>query len=116
MELCQVPPGQFIRKHIPQDKTNSILGFSTMSPNERMERIQDGLNVRSRQCAGCATDSGPSGVTTWAIAICSPIRNGHFEYASGPQCSNHQAPDVKIQPSIQATQRGTRCLPFLMTK
>ena len=31
--------------------TNSILNFSTLSPNERMARIHDGLNVRSRQFA-----------------------------------------------------------------
>jgi len=113
LELCQVPPGQFVRKHIPQDKTSSILEFSTMSPNERMERIHDGLGVRSHWCAGCAADNGPPGVTTWAIAICSPIRNGRFEYPGRPRCPDHQSPDTKIQPRIQATQRGTRCLLFL---
>jgi hypothetical protein len=116
LELCEVPPGQFVRKHIPQDKTSSILEFSTMSPNERKERIQDGLTVRPRWCAGCAADSGPLGVTIWAVAICSTIRNERFEYAGGPQCPNPQVPDIKIQPSIQATQRRTRCLTFLMAE
>ena len=87
-----------------------------MRPDERMGRIHEGLTVGSRWCAGCAADNGPPGVTTRTVAIYSPIRNGYFGYAGGPQGPSHPNPDIKIQPSLQATHRGTRCLPFLTTK
>jgi eukaryotic translation initiation factor 2C len=45
LELCIVPPGQFIRKQMPPDKINSILEFSTMRPRERFASIREGLSV-----------------------------------------------------------------------
>ncbi|KAH9992239.1 Piwi domain-containing protein [Russula compacta] len=45
MELCEVPPGQLIRKQMTPDNIRSILEFSTTRPSDRMRRIQDGLGV-----------------------------------------------------------------------
>ncbi|KAH9992243.1 argonaute-like protein [Russula compacta] len=45
LELCEVPPGQLIRKQMTPDKIRSILEFSTTRPLDRMRRIQDGLGV-----------------------------------------------------------------------
>ena len=45
LELCEVPPGQLVRKRISPDKITSVLEFSTLRPNERMRSIRDGLGV-----------------------------------------------------------------------
>ncbi|KAF8268490.1 argonaute-like protein [Lactarius quietus] len=45
LELCEVPPGQIIRKQMNPDQINSILEFSTMRPRERFASIREGLNV-----------------------------------------------------------------------
>ena len=45
MELCEVPPGQLIRKQMNPDNIRSILEFSTTHPSERMRRIEEGLGV-----------------------------------------------------------------------
>lgn len=46
LELCEVPMGQFMRKQIPEDKVKDVLEFSTRKPDERLQRIRDGLQVR----------------------------------------------------------------------
>jgi len=45
LELCQVPPGQIMRKQVPPDKRNSVLKFATKRPNDRLASICNGLNV-----------------------------------------------------------------------
>ena len=45
LELCEVPPGQIIRKQMPQEHINSILKFSSMHPNERYRSIRNALTV-----------------------------------------------------------------------
>ncbi|KAI0248860.1 Piwi domain-containing protein [Lactifluus subvellereus] len=45
LELCDVPPGQIIRKQMTPDAIKSILGFSSMHPRERHRSIRDGLSV-----------------------------------------------------------------------
>lgn len=46
LELCIVPGGQFMRKEIPDDKVKDVLEFSTKKPDERLQQIKAGLQVR----------------------------------------------------------------------
>ena len=46
LELRQVPPGQFVHKHIPQGHIRPIIESSTMRSDERVECICDRLRVR----------------------------------------------------------------------
>ncbi|KAJ3505889.1 hypothetical protein NLJ89_g7177 [Agrocybe chaxingu] len=45
LELCEVPPGQIMRKQIPPEKTKDVLDFATKKPRERLESIRTGLEV-----------------------------------------------------------------------
>ncbi|KAF8958525.1 argonaute-like protein [Flammula alnicola] len=45
LELCEVPPGQIMRKQIPADKTNDMVEFSKLRPSERLASIRAGLEV-----------------------------------------------------------------------
>ncbi|KAF9460917.1 argonaute-like protein [Collybia nuda] len=45
IELCQVPPGQIMRKQVPPEKTKSVVEFSTKKPAERFASIRAGLDV-----------------------------------------------------------------------
>jgi eukaryotic translation initiation factor 2C len=45
VELCQVLPGQIMRKQIPADKTTDVVEFSKMDPSQRLATIRTGLNV-----------------------------------------------------------------------
>ncbi|KAF8974495.1 argonaute-like protein [Flammula alnicola] len=45
LELCQVPPGQIMRKQIPPEKTKDVLDFATKRPRDRLESIKNGLSV-----------------------------------------------------------------------
>lgn len=47
LELCDVPAGQIMRKQIPADKTNDMLEFSKLSPDQRLNSIRQGLSVRT---------------------------------------------------------------------
>ncbi|KAI0314809.1 Piwi domain-containing protein [Amylostereum chailletii] len=47
MELCEVPPGQIMRKQMPPEKTSSVLDFATKVPQERLQSIRNGLAVLS---------------------------------------------------------------------
>lgn len=113
LELCEVPPGQFVRKRISPDKITSKLPFSTLRPNERMRTIRDGLGVRSEWCTCLPTYNVSPGATTRTITIRTPIRHERFKYARGARSSNPRSPDVKIQPKIPEAQRGIAPLTFL---
>ncbi|KAI0053586.1 argonaute-like protein [Auriscalpium vulgare] len=45
LELCEVLPGQIIRKQIPAEKTSAVLEFATKKPQERLASIREGLGV-----------------------------------------------------------------------
>jgi len=45
LELCQVPPGQIMRKQVPPDKAKLVLEFATKKPQERLGSIRKGLEV-----------------------------------------------------------------------
>ncbi|TFK75842.1 argonaute-like protein [Pluteus cervinus] len=45
LELCEVPPGQMMRKQIPANKTREITKFATQRPSDRLKSIQQGLQV-----------------------------------------------------------------------
>ncbi|EIM88070.1 argonaute-like protein [Stereum hirsutum FP-91666 SS1] len=45
LELCDVPPGQIIKKQIPASKTKSVLEFATQRPQQRLQSISNGLGV-----------------------------------------------------------------------
>jgi len=45
LELCEVPPGQLVRKEMFPDQIRSILEFSGLPPRDRERRIRDGLGV-----------------------------------------------------------------------
>jgi len=47
MELCQVLPGQLMRKQFPEDKTNDMVDFARKRPAERLSAIKEGLKVSS---------------------------------------------------------------------
>ena len=45
LEVCEVPPGQIVRKQIPPEKTKDVLDFATKKPHARLESIKNGLEV-----------------------------------------------------------------------
>ncbi|EIN04651.1 argonaute-like protein [Punctularia strigosozonata HHB-11173 SS5] len=45
MELCYVPPGQVMKRQMPQDKANDVVQFATMKPPERLASIRRGLTI-----------------------------------------------------------------------
>ena len=45
IELCEVMPGQIMRKQIPADKTTDVVEFSQMNPAQRLASIRTGLQV-----------------------------------------------------------------------
>ncbi|KAF5388155.1 hypothetical protein D9615_000461 [Tricholomella constricta] len=45
LELCNVPPGQIMRKQVPPEKTRDVLDFATKRPRDRLSSIVDGLAV-----------------------------------------------------------------------
>jgi len=45
LEFCNVPPGQIMRKTLPDNLVNERLSFSTMKPTERLDRIKAGISV-----------------------------------------------------------------------
>ncbi|KAE9399799.1 argonaute-like protein [Gymnopus androsaceus JB14] len=45
LELCEVPPGQIMRKQVPPEKTKSVLDFATKRPQARLDSIKAGLRV-----------------------------------------------------------------------
>ncbi|PPQ95875.1 hypothetical protein CVT26_015567 [Gymnopilus dilepis] len=49
LELCDVPPGQIMRKQIPQDKTSDVVDFARLRPDQRLNTIRDGLQYGQSQ-------------------------------------------------------------------
>lgn len=45
MELCNVIPGQIMRKQVPPEKTKDVLEFATQKPEARLTSIRNGLGV-----------------------------------------------------------------------
>lgn len=45
LEICEVPPGQIMRKQVPPELTKSVLDFATKQPAERLKSINNGLSV-----------------------------------------------------------------------
>ncbi|KAF8145988.1 argonaute-like protein [Mycena galopus ATCC 62051] len=45
LELCNVLPGQLVKKEIPEDKTADLVAFSTKKPKERLDAIARGMEV-----------------------------------------------------------------------
>ncbi|KAK7061790.1 hypothetical protein R3P38DRAFT_3490883 [Favolaschia claudopus] len=45
LELCEVPPGQLMRKQVPPEKTKDVLDFATKKPLDRLSSIKKGLDV-----------------------------------------------------------------------
>ncbi|KAF7351067.1 Argonaute-like protein [Mycena sanguinolenta] len=45
LELCDVPPGQLMRKQVPPEKTKDVLDFATKKPLDRLQSIKNGINV-----------------------------------------------------------------------
>jgi eukaryotic translation initiation factor 2C len=45
IELCEVMPGQIMRKQIPPDMTTQVVEFSKMTPAARLASIRAGLDV-----------------------------------------------------------------------
>ncbi|KAJ7612222.1 argonaute-like protein [Roridomyces roridus] len=45
LELCLVPPGQLVRKEVPDDLKTQLVEFATMRPANRLESIKKGLQV-----------------------------------------------------------------------
>ncbi|KAJ3796816.1 argonaute-like protein [Lentinula aff. detonsa] len=45
LELCEVPPGQIMRKQVPPEKTKDVVEFATKKPQERLRSIEAGLQV-----------------------------------------------------------------------
>lgn len=46
LELCEVEPGQIMRKQVPPEKTKDVLDFATKKPQDRLRSIHNGLGVR----------------------------------------------------------------------
>ncbi|KAJ4494682.1 argonaute-like protein [Lentinula edodes] len=47
IELCEVPPGQIMRKQVPPEKTKMVVEFATKKPQDRLKSIEAGLQVLS---------------------------------------------------------------------
>ncbi|KAL5530679.1 hypothetical protein ACEPAF_6937 [Sanghuangporus sanghuang] len=47
IELCEVLPGQIMRKQVPPHHIKDVLTFATRSPTDRLKSIRSGLNVLS---------------------------------------------------------------------
>ena len=45
IKLCEVLPGQIMRKQIPADKTTDVVEFSQMNPAQTLASIRTGLQV-----------------------------------------------------------------------
>ncbi|KAJ8519388.1 hypothetical protein ONZ45_g3684 [Pleurotus djamor] len=45
LELCDVPPGQIMRKQVPPEQTKRVLDFATKKPADRLQSIKLGLSV-----------------------------------------------------------------------
>lgn len=45
LEVCEVPPGQIMRKQVPPEKTKDVLEFATKKPYARLDSIRNGLEV-----------------------------------------------------------------------
>ncbi|KAL0575953.1 hypothetical protein V5O48_006023 [Marasmius crinis-equi] len=45
LELCNVPPGQIVRKQVPPEKTKDVLDFATKRPEDRLRSIAAGVNI-----------------------------------------------------------------------
>ncbi|KAJ7172992.1 argonaute-like protein [Mycena crocata] len=45
LELCNVLPGQLVRKEVPDEKKAQLVEFATMKPKDRLESIKQGLQV-----------------------------------------------------------------------
>lgn len=74
LELCTVPAGQFMKKQIPADKTNDVVKFSKLKPEERLAKIRQGLTVLAHGQSdyvrefGMAVDPNPMVVKARVIA------------------------------------------------
>jgi eukaryotic translation initiation factor 2C len=44
-ELCDVPPGQIMRKQVPSERTKDVLDFATKRPSDRLASINAGLSI-----------------------------------------------------------------------
>ncbi|KAJ7758252.1 argonaute-like protein [Mycena metata] len=44
LELCQVIPGQLVRKEFPKEKRSDLLSFATQKPKERLASIVQGVS------------------------------------------------------------------------
>jgi eukaryotic translation initiation factor 2C len=68
-EICQVLPGQFFKKQIPDEvQAKTILEFATMRPSQRLNLIKKGIDGRSG--AKCPTPVG-SFVRRVSFRLCS---------------------------------------------
>lgn len=45
IEVCEVPPGQIVKKEMPPEKVRDVLAFATKKPHERLSSIRAGLGV-----------------------------------------------------------------------
>jgi len=87
LEMCTVPRGQIIRKQIPDDKMKDVLAFSTMRPEERLEKIKTGIqNLQYGQSDyvrqfGMAIDTEPLKVD---VRILEPPRLRYHGQGSQP--------------------------------
>ncbi|OBZ76133.1 Protein argonaute-2 [Grifola frondosa] len=45
MEVCEIPPGQIMRKQLPPEKTKDVLDFSTKRPQDRLTSIHNALGA-----------------------------------------------------------------------
>lgn len=45
LELCEVPPGQIMRKQVPPQKTKDVVEFATKRPADRLASISQGIDV-----------------------------------------------------------------------
>ena len=73
LEMCQVIPGQIMRKQVPQEKMKEVLEFATRRPQDRLASINAGLGVSLLQCkeARARADITLSGSRLWPVGVCS---------------------------------------------
>ena len=50
LELCEVPPGQIVRKQVPSEKTKDVVEFATKRPADRLASIRQGIDVSYLIC------------------------------------------------------------------
>ncbi|KAJ3834977.1 argonaute-like protein [Lentinula raphanica] len=75
LELCEVPPGQIMRKQVPPEKTKDVVEFATKKPQDRLKSIEAGLQVLAYGQSEYVRNFGMNITQTHATRISARVLN-----------------------------------------